>query len=196
MTQFFATTWETYYTHKLYLDYINGPTEGIILSCAGFVISGIYTPEIWKIQLRQLIPWITTSSVVGQLDIADAVLIALAFFIVILGIPSSVIRSKRSIDEEKKSGYGPASVHMLEFCIFLGVEWLWYLIPNTIVTQSMTNFILFISSFGFLFSKIAVRHTQPLLSLSKDSVSFAIIPSTNPLTNISSKARHNSSPCH
>jgi ethanolaminephosphotransferase len=30
---FFFTTWEEYHTGVLYLGYINGPTEGLIIAC-------------------------------------------------------------------------------------------------------------------------------------------------------------------
>src|SRR5690349_13497030 len=38
---FYLSTWEEYHTGVLYLGYINGPTEGIILACMAMLISGI-----------------------------------------------------------------------------------------------------------------------------------------------------------
>ncbi|KAI5864790.1 CDP-alcohol phosphatidyltransferase [Durotheca rogersii] len=43
----FFSTWETYHTHTLYLGYVNGPTEGILIACSVMAISGIYGPGIW-----------------------------------------------------------------------------------------------------------------------------------------------------
>lgn len=43
----FFSTWETYHTHTLYLGYINGPTEGLLIACAIMAISGIYGPGVW-----------------------------------------------------------------------------------------------------------------------------------------------------
>ncbi|KAK3956326.1 hypothetical protein QBC32DRAFT_148752 [Pseudoneurospora amorphoporcata] len=45
------STWETYHTHTLYLGYINGPTEGILIACLLMAISGWYGPEIWTERL-------------------------------------------------------------------------------------------------------------------------------------------------
>ncbi|KAL0474426.1 sn-1,2-diacylglycerol cholinephosphotransferase [Neurospora intermedia] len=45
------STWETYHTHTLYLGYINGPTEGILIACLLMAISGWYGPEIWSERL-------------------------------------------------------------------------------------------------------------------------------------------------
>ena len=39
---FYLCTWQTYHTRSLVLGYINGPTEGIILTCAIFLLSGFY----------------------------------------------------------------------------------------------------------------------------------------------------------
>lgn len=43
----FFSTWETYHTHTLYLGYVNGPTEGLLVACAVMALSGVYGPEIW-----------------------------------------------------------------------------------------------------------------------------------------------------
>lgn len=39
---FYLSTAEEYYTGVLYLGYVNGPTEGIILTCIAFIWSGFY----------------------------------------------------------------------------------------------------------------------------------------------------------
>ena len=47
VVSFYLCTWQTYHTRSLVLGHINGPTEGIILSCVIFCISGYYgTPTI------------------------------------------------------------------------------------------------------------------------------------------------------
>lgn len=51
----FFSTWETYHSHTLYLGYINGPTEGILIACAMMVISGYYGPGIWTQPLVNLL---------------------------------------------------------------------------------------------------------------------------------------------
>lgn len=46
ISTFFFATWETYHTHTLYLGYINGPTEGILITCTSLIISGYYGIEL------------------------------------------------------------------------------------------------------------------------------------------------------
>jgi ethanolaminephosphotransferase len=51
----FFSTWETYHSHTLYLGFINGPTEGILIACAIMAASGIWGPGIWTQPLVTLI---------------------------------------------------------------------------------------------------------------------------------------------
>lgn len=48
MAGFYLSTIEEYHTGTLYLGYINAPTEGVILSCIVFCISGYYGPGVWQ----------------------------------------------------------------------------------------------------------------------------------------------------
>ncbi|KAL0074986.1 CDP-alcohol phosphatidyltransferase-domain-containing protein [Phycomyces blakesleeanus] len=61
MAGFYLSTAEEYYTGVLYLGYVNGPTEGIILTCIAFIISGFYGAGIWQLPLEDisLVSWIT-----------------------------------------------------------------------------------------------------------------------------------------
>lgn len=47
----YASTWETYHTHTLYLGYLNGPTEGIVLVVSMMAASGIWGTGIWQTRL-------------------------------------------------------------------------------------------------------------------------------------------------
>lgn len=44
----YFSTWETYHTHTLYLGYINGPTEGLLIAISIMIISGIWGPQVWS----------------------------------------------------------------------------------------------------------------------------------------------------
>ncbi|KIH94235.1 ethanolaminephosphotransferase [Sporothrix brasiliensis 5110] len=50
----FFSTWETYHSHTLYLGYINGPTEGLLIAAGIMILSGIYGPGIWTDSLVSL----------------------------------------------------------------------------------------------------------------------------------------------
>jgi ethanolaminephosphotransferase len=42
MVGFYLSTAEEYYTGVLYLGYVNGPTEGIIVTCVAFLWTWLY----------------------------------------------------------------------------------------------------------------------------------------------------------
>lgn len=44
---FFIAIWDQYTTGILVLGFISAPTEGILLACVNFIISGIFTTRIW-----------------------------------------------------------------------------------------------------------------------------------------------------
>ncbi|KAJ3202758.1 hypothetical protein HK099_001750 [Clydaea vesicula] len=46
-TPFFFSTWETYHTGALYLGYINGPTEGLIMACVMLSMSGYFGKDLF-----------------------------------------------------------------------------------------------------------------------------------------------------
>ncbi|CAM44373.1 putative choline/ethanolamine phosphotransferase (CEPT) [Leishmania braziliensis MHOM/BR/75/M2904] len=43
----FTIIWEQFSTGVFVLGYVNGPTEGIILNCVLFIVSGVYGESIW-----------------------------------------------------------------------------------------------------------------------------------------------------
>ncbi|KAI2472562.1 CDP-alcohol phosphatidyltransferase [Annulohypoxylon bovei var. microspora] len=51
----FFSTWETYHTHTLYLGYVNGPTEGLLIACSLMAISGIYGPGVWTERIVDIV---------------------------------------------------------------------------------------------------------------------------------------------
>lgn len=51
---FFLSTWEEYHTGVLYLGYVNGPTEGLIIACLVMFISGFMGPLFWRSQVAEV----------------------------------------------------------------------------------------------------------------------------------------------
>lgn len=47
MLGFYAATWEEYYTGELSLPVINGPNEGIVITCLIHIFTGIVGPDFW-----------------------------------------------------------------------------------------------------------------------------------------------------
>ena len=51
---FYTSTWEEYHTHTLFLSKFSGPVEGILMICIVYIITGIFGPDIWTIDLFEL----------------------------------------------------------------------------------------------------------------------------------------------
>ncbi|KAI7879805.1 Choline/ethanolaminephosphotransferase [Lichtheimia hyalospora FSU 10163] len=56
MFGFYLSTAEEYHTGTLYLGYVNAPTEGVLVSCFVFCLSGYYGPSIWQTPLGEVLP--------------------------------------------------------------------------------------------------------------------------------------------
>jgi ethanolaminephosphotransferase len=52
---FIFATWEEYYTGKLTLGYVNGPSDGVLL-CAIFCLMGAYSPGVWAKTFGEVLP--------------------------------------------------------------------------------------------------------------------------------------------
>lgn len=52
----YLSTWETYHTHVLYLGYVNGPTEGIIIAVITMLISGFKGVAFWNTPINSFFP--------------------------------------------------------------------------------------------------------------------------------------------
>ncbi|CAO3582363.1 unnamed protein product [Absidia cylindrospora] len=58
---FYLSTAEEYFTKVLYLGIVNGPTEGILVSCLAFIWSGFYGAQSWHVPLADIscLSWVS-----------------------------------------------------------------------------------------------------------------------------------------
>ncbi|CAK9107460.1 Choline/ethanolaminephosphotransferase 2 (Aminoalcohol phosphotransferase 2) (AtAAPT2) [Durusdinium trenchii] len=47
-TPFFFATWEEHFTGSLYLGLFNGPTDGVLIVCASYVVTALSSPGFWS----------------------------------------------------------------------------------------------------------------------------------------------------
>ena len=109
---FFFSTWEEYHTGVLYLGYINGPTEGLLIACIlqlTSAIAGIQTinhyiiiffsyytstyliiigPEWWSQDLRDLFGNSVPSFIPKDWTSADILLVALGVSVFTFHVPA------------------------------------------------------------------------------------------------------------
>eukprot|EP00033_Pygsuia_biforma_P005736 GCRY01006342.1.p1 GENE.GCRY01006342.1~~GCRY01006342.1.p1 ORF type:complete len:387 (+),score=41.51 GCRY01006342.1:113-1273(+) len=58
--QFWVATWEEYHTGCLRLGVVNGPTEGILMTVALYLVTGAFGPGVWSARLETLSAWLST----------------------------------------------------------------------------------------------------------------------------------------
>ncbi len=46
LLNFYLSTWEEYHTYKLFLSEFSGPVEGILMIIGGFILTGIFGPDV------------------------------------------------------------------------------------------------------------------------------------------------------
>lgn len=77
---FYASTWEEYHTHTLFLSQFSGPVEGVLMICGIFILTGIFGPGIWSRNLMQLD--------LSRFGLSDKIAINSSIIYVLLGAPS------------------------------------------------------------------------------------------------------------
>lgn len=92
---FYASTWEEYHTHTLYLSEFSGPVEGVLMVCAVYIVTGIFGPGIWDKTLFSV-----DLSLIG---LAKHFRINTSLIYVVLGVPSLVFNIKAAMLNVYKS---------------------------------------------------------------------------------------------
>jgi ethanolaminephosphotransferase len=83
----YFSTWETYHTHVLYLGYMNGPTEGIVVAVLVMIITGIVGPEIWQQKVADVFPDLFITRLFGDYLLKEVWIMAIFLSIVFCHIP-------------------------------------------------------------------------------------------------------------
>lgn len=153
----FFSTWETYHTHTLYLGYINGPTEGLIIVCVVMLLSGYFGPQIWRYPAVE---------VFGQHEYLKGLLLRDLWAPLILGaflfghLPGcviNVVRARRKADLP----VAPVFLEWLPMLIFTSSCVCWLGSPNSHILKD-NHLVLFCLTmslvFGRLTTKIILHH--------------------------------------
>ncbi|PGG99450.1 hypothetical protein AJ79_08524 [Helicocarpus griseus UAMH5409] len=94
----FFSTWETYHTHTLYLGYVNGPTEGLIIAIAIMVVSGYYGPHIFSYRVADY--W-SYSGLFGDWSFQELFVFVLGFSFMATHFPACVYNVVRARNRQR-----------------------------------------------------------------------------------------------
>lgn len=153
----FFSTWETYHTHTLYLGYINGPTEGLILASTIMLLSAAYTPTLWTSPLTSLFG---LESLLGSTSVVDIWGPVLVISLVLAHIPDcvlNVIRARRAQNLPLAPVFlewTPMAIYTASLCFWLGSPHSRLLADNHLTLLCLTlSFV-----FGRMTTKIILAH--------------------------------------
>lgn len=119
----FFSTWETYYTKTLFLDYLNAPTEGLIVAVMFHLTSGLFGPLT-----------LVESKIYGtNLPLGTLWTIPLIFSVLVLHIPSC-IRNVRRLDPNSFAA-GPLT-SLWPLALLVTSILAWCAGPNSIILNS------------------------------------------------------------
>ncbi|CAE6412594.1 unnamed protein product [Rhizoctonia solani] len=176
------STWEEYYTGTLYLGYINGPTEGILIAIGVHLISAFFEgiliaigvhlisaffgPRIWHstVDLSGLVSWV--SRPVTLIECFN-VIVLLAVFVVHAPV---CLMNVHAACKSKGISFTSAISQNLTFAIYIGLCWAWITSPyssllspttGSIPHGGLTEFtllVVFVCTFGRMLPRVIIAH--------------------------------------
>lgn len=156
---FYCSTWEEYHTGTLYLGYINGPTEGLIIGCGMAVISGIKGPQFWHQPAANVLP---SALLVFPADWAmvNYVLVGMSSLLAFAVLPISVnaVHTVCRTPKLRKTRFRTALLQCVPMVIFLICNGLWLGSKYSVALRQ--HLVLFLIANGIVFGRMAVCHTM------------------------------------
>ncbi|KAK9447639.1 CDP-alcohol phosphatidyltransferase-domain-containing protein [Limtongia smithiae] len=152
MAMFFST-WETYHTHTLYLGYINGPTEGILIAVSVMLISFICGPQVWLLPLSQVLPFVHSAFAGIPLRDLFVLTVALAFFTTHL--PFCIINVYRA----RRAHNMPFIPTLLEWIPFVGsaISVYFWITSSYSAILTHNHLVLFSLATSFSFGRVTTK---------------------------------------
>ncbi|PVV04209.1 hypothetical protein BB560_001288 [Smittium megazygosporum] len=150
---FYFSTWEEYHTGTLYLGYINGPTEFIVIAVICSFISGIYGPQVWHVKANSVFPFF---SLLFSPDISliDGLLRIILFMSIFLSALVSVYHV-RSACKQKNVPFAPTLLQIAPFGILAFSIYNWATYSQIILPEN--HLVLFILTTAFAFGRITTK---------------------------------------
>ncbi|KAI8983801.1 CDP-alcohol phosphatidyltransferase-domain-containing protein [Pilobolus umbonatus] len=166
MVGFYLSTVEEYHTGVLYLGYVNAPTEGVILSCIVFILSGIYGPVFWTKSLGGVInaPWLPQQ--LGDLHLSHVIIGSIGFLFVFNHTPLCFYAMYKACQEKKQPFIKSMLIQNTPIAVYVFCLLTWVLSPYSTILDNH-HFILFAITTGIVFGRMATKIILAHLTKSK-----------------------------
>lgn len=158
LANFYLSTWEEFYTHKLFLSEISGPVEGLLLISGVFVMTGVWGVDfVWK---RELFTLYLSDSIAPIVITPTYVSGAIGGFIMAFNIYSArrnVINCLKETKREKEVSDAHKGIYPF-FIYYLTVAILFVLHPAMVTKYTTTMLLTIGSCMSFTVGKIITGH--------------------------------------
>ncbi|PHZ17726.1 Choline/ethanolaminephosphotransferase [Rhizopus microsporus ATCC 52813] len=150
MLGFYLSTVEEYHTGILYLGYVNAPTEGVILSCIVFIISGIYGPDVWQAPLK--ISWLS----IPEMPRSHALIWCIGILFLLTHAPSCFYAMYKACQEKKIPFAKTMIVQNMPIATYVICLYFWVTSPYSTILSDH-HFMLFSITTGIVFGRMATK---------------------------------------
>ncbi|TPX69225.1 hypothetical protein SpCBS45565_g02555 [Spizellomyces sp. 'palustris'] len=148
---FFFATWENYHTGSLYLGYINGPTEGLIIAVMLLIASGIYGPGIWWQKVSAASPFLA-NFLPRDWPLINVLLGGMLAMMAFTQVPVSIYRVYEACRAKGRSVAG-AYGQITPFALYMAAIYFWVGSPFSFILDN--HLIVFVMTMGLVFGRIA-----------------------------------------
>ncbi|KMK56671.1 sn-1,2-diacylglycerol cholinephosphotransferase [Aspergillus fumigatus Z5] len=148
----YFSTWETYHTHTLYLGYINGPTEGLLVAIGIMIASGYYGPQIWS---RPIVEFLNFPQIFGNYSVKDVWVPFLLLSFFVGHLPGCVFNV---IEARKKQGLPVSTIfkEWVPMIVFTICNIAWLFSPySTLLAQN--RLVLYCWTISFVFGRMTTK---------------------------------------
>ncbi|KAF1737798.1 putative CDP-alcohol phosphatidyltransferase class-I family protein [Beauveria bassiana] len=153
----FFSTWETYHTHTLFLGYINGPTEGLLIACGIMIASGIWGPEIWSQPMAGIFSDILPglADMLGETSVRDIWVPLVGMSLLGTHVPFCVFNV---IGARRKQGLpiAPVFLELAPMTVFSVTIVAWLGSPYSTLMKE-NHLILFCCTMSFVFGRLTTK---------------------------------------
>ncbi|KAI8381364.1 CDP-alcohol phosphatidyltransferase-domain-containing protein [Radiomyces spectabilis] len=152
---FYLSTAEEYYTGVLYLGYVNGPTEGILVSCFAILWSGLFGAASWHIPVTEVarLSWIARY-LPEATTFADVFVWGMVFFFVVTHCPVCLYAISSACREKSLNQLREFARVLLPLLAYVAAICLWVFSPYSSILAD-EHLILFSLTVGLVFGMMA-----------------------------------------
>ncbi|CDS02870.1 hypothetical protein LRAMOSA00273 [Lichtheimia ramosa] len=157
MFGFYLSTAEEYHTGTLYLGYVNAPTEGVLVSCFVFCLSGYYGPSIWQTPLGQVLPAsLSLPPAISAMPASNAVVWWIGIMFLFTHMPMCLYAMYKACRKNGRPFVSTMIIQNFPIITYVAAFFSWVLSPYSFIL-SHHHYILYTLTTGIVFGRMATK---------------------------------------